>query len=172
MAGDYHYDERTDGGLTVSLEEGNYTYTEKQLLRNGLYDEGASLVSEITDGMAVQIYTGADNTVQIASSGIHVGRIDGDPRGGFPAVSKTSGNYTRRVGNLILPPGWELVTLRLNATHAAITSGDYLALASDKKTYVKEEDTTSNIIAFQSKSENSGEWIECLQKGAPAAAAD
>lgn len=166
-----HYDESDKGGKSVGLEEGDYTYVEKQLLRSGQYTEGASLTSEITDGMHVQIYTGASKTVQKAASGIHIGFIDGDPRGGFPSESKTSGNYQRRVGNLILQ-GWVPVTLKLASTHDAINPGDYLALATSKKEYVKEEDTTTNIVAFQIKGANESGYIEALQKGPAQAAAD
>jgi hypothetical protein len=166
-----HYENTTQGGETFDLEEGNFTYNEKTLLKSGEYREGGSFASQLDDGDFVEICTSADKTVQLSASGIQIGFIDGDPRGPLPGESKTSGNYTRRYGNIVLV-GWKRVRVKLIATNQAVSPGDYLGIASGKNVMDKEEDTTTNIVAIESADASSGIYIDALAKGVPQAVAD
>lgn len=156
--------------ITFDVEEGNFTRNDAMLTDKGI-SGGGSFATEVTDGMAVQIYVGADMTVQKAASGIVIGFVDGPVRGGLPKSTLTTGNYTRRYANVTLQ-GFKLIRVKLVAANAAVGPGDYLALDSTKIGYDKEEDTTSNVIAMETAGASSGLSIWALEKGVIANEAD
>lgn len=148
---------------TFDLEEGNFTRNDAVITDKGLVG-GGSFAAEVSEGEFVEIYTGADNTVQTAASGITIGFMDGPARGAIPKSSLTSGQYTRRYGNITLV-GWRKIRAKLVAANAAVSPGNYLALDSTKIGFDKEEDTTSNVIAIESAGPSSGKAIWALEKG-------
>lgn len=156
--------------FSFDVEEGNFTRNNAILSDKGIVG-GGSFATEVTDGMWVEVYTGADMCVQKAASGIQIGFVDGDLRGALPASSLTSGNYTRRYANITLV-GFKLIRAKLVAANGAVSPGDYLAIDSTKVGYDKEEDTTSNVVALETAGASSGKAIWALEKGAAASEGD
>lgn len=161
-------DRRTDGtgrkpSIRVYLEEGNFTYS---ATLDTIYGEvpGGSFASRIGKNTEVQIYTGADRTVQVFSNGISVGVTRTKPKGTLPTANKTSGNYPRRQATIDLYG--ELEWVPIASDNAAINPGDYLALATgDAQHYDKEEDTTTNLVAFESRDASEGGSILAIRLG-------
>lgn len=149
--------------IEVYIEEGNFTYSETLDTINGEMP-GGSFASRVGRNKEIQIYTEADRTVQLFSTGINIGVTRTGPRGQLPKSSLTSGNYERRKTSIDLYG--ELEFIPLADTHAAIKPGDYLALETgDAEHYVKEEDTTSNLVAFEARSENETGSILAIRIG-------
>lgn len=161
--------------ITFDIEEGNFTRNDSLLTDKGIA-KGGSFATEVTEGMAVQIYvsTGVDMTLEKAASGIVVGFVDGPLRGGLPKATANSGTYTRRYANVTLV-GYKLIRVKLVAGNAAVAPGDYLALDSTKIGYDKEEDSASqptNVIALETAGASSGLAIWALEGGNVANEAD
>ena len=156
--------------FTFDLEEGNFTVNTAMLTTKGIA-KGGSFAAEIKEGQPVQIYTSADMTVQLGASGTVIGFMDGPARGALPTSSLTSGNYTRRYGNITLV-GYRLIRVKLVAGNATVSVGDSLAIDSTKLGFDKEEDTTSNVLAMEAASSSSGKYIWALEKGTLANEAD
>lgn len=158
-------------GVTFYVEEGNFT-------RNELMDtdfgpsKGGSFASRAKEGMEVQIYASADNTVAPLSTGIAIGRIN-SPRlqGSLPKSSQLSGAYTRRRCRVELDG--DLGKVELLSTNQAISPGDALGMStSDTTKYDKEEDTTTNVYALESAEANAGGFIRVFRKGVTQKVAD
>jgi hypothetical protein len=151
-------------GVRVFLEEGNFTYNaELDTIKGEL--PGGSFASRIGKNTEVQIYTGADRTVQVFSNGIHIGATRTKPEGELPKASKTSGNYQRRTAGIDLVGEFEW--LPLVDDNAAINPGDYLALANAKQ-YDKEEDAAAQptaLVAFESRDSSEGGSILAIRLG-------
>lgn len=162
-------------GMNISSSKPNKTF---------FYNEGTATYYETVDtvlgpvagvlfaqrgdkGTEVQIDTTYDMTVEPLTSGVAVGRVtSADPEGALPKSTKTEGNYTMR--RVRVEVDGEIDRLELADTHAAITPGDCLAVdRTDKKKYVKEEDTTTNLYALQAKDSNEGGFIIALRKRGP-----
>lgn len=160
--------------IRVYLEEGNFTFSEEL---DTIYGEvpGGSFASRIGKNTEVQVYTGADRTVQVLSTGISVGVTRTQPKGTLPNANKTSGNYPRRQATIDLYG--ELEWIPLADDNAAISPGDYLALATgDAQHYDKEEDAGNQptaLVAFESRDSSEGGSILAIRiSRAPAFEAD
>jgi hypothetical protein len=150
--------------IRVYLEEGNFTYS---ATLDTIYGEapGGSFAARVGKNTEVQIYTGADRTVQVLSTGTSIGVTRTQPKGTLPRANKTSGNYPRRQATLDLYG--ELEWVPLAADNAAISPGDHLALA-DAQHYEKEEDaptTSTNLRAFESRDASQGGSILAIRLG-------
>jgi hypothetical protein len=158
--------------FTFDIEEGNFTRNDSMITDKGIA-KGGSFATEVTDGMAVQIYvsTGVDMTLQKGASGTVVGFVDGPLRGALPKATASSGTYTRRYANVTLV-GYRLIRVKLVAGNAAVAPGDSLAIDSTKIGYDKEEDSTTNVIAMETAGASSGLAIWALEKGVAANEAD
>jgi hypothetical protein len=155
--------------VTFELEEGDFTYADVLTQRGK--EAGGSFASQLSKGKFLQIYTEADKTLQLASNGIKVGLLVGDPEGPLPTTNATAGTYARRYGPVLL--FGDLARLKLDDANTAIKPGDYLAIdGTNKDSLDKEEDTTSNIIALEAAAASSGAEIQCLVLGPPADEAD
>lgn len=148
--------------IRVYLEEGNFTFSETLDTIQGELP-GGSFASRVGKNIEVQIYTGADRTVQIFTSGINIGATRESPKGTLPKSSLTSGNYERRTSLIDLYG--ELEWIPIASDNAAISPGDYLAVISGGAYYDKEEDTTTNVVAFESRSSSEGGSILAIRLG-------
>ena len=83
-------------GVSLSLEEGTATRVTNFRADEGV-TSGCTYGSQLSDGSLVQIYTGADKTVQLAATGIVIGYIDGDIIYENPTSTQTTGNYKEQV---------------------------------------------------------------------------
>ncbi len=153
--------------IRVYQEEGNFTYSATLDTIHGELP-GGSFASRVGRNVEVQIYTEADRTVEIFSTGINIGVTRDIPKGTLPKANANSGTYERRT-NLIDLYG-ELEFIPLPSTHDAIKSGDYLVLdTADASHYVKGEDAgdaTSNLVAFEARAQNEGGSILAIRLGA------
>lgn len=148
--------------IRVFLEEGNFTYNAEMDTIDG-ERRGGSFTARVGKNIEVQIYTGADRTVQVFSTGINIGATRIKPEGTLPTESKTSGNYERRTSLIDLYG--ELEQLPLAADNAAISPGNYLAVVSGGAYYDKEEDTTTKLVAFESRDASAGGSILAIRLG-------
>lgn len=158
--------------VTFNLEEGNFTRNDDFLSDQGP-TKGGSFASQLKVGDEVQIYTGADMTVQALTNGIAIGRIANRPEYTvLPKVTTNSGGYVRRIATVELDGTIDRVKLADN--NQLITPGTYLAVAAGKTSlYDKDEDSqTTNLIALQSAGASSGKYIRVLRLGQSAVAAD
>jgi hypothetical protein len=148
--------------IRVYLEEGNFTYN---ATLDTIYGEapGGSFAARVGKNTEVQIYTGADRTVQVLSNGTSIGVTRTQPKGTLPRASKISGAYPRRQATIDLYG--ELEWVPLAADNAAISPGDKLVLA-DAQHYEKEEDAVaSNLVAFESRDASQGGSILAIRLG-------
>ena len=164
-----HLVAREGEGFAMFLEEGNFTRNDNFRGDNGI-TRGGSYAAQVNNGDLVQIYTGADRTVEKSSTGITIGYVDGEPIYENPAASATSGNYTRARGNIVLMGG-NVHKVKLDAANQAITPGTYLAIdTTNKNGFDKEEDAASqptNVIALESADASSGVSILAFVVGIP-----
>jgi len=158
-------------GVSFYVEEGNFT-------RNELMDtdfgpsKGGSFASRAQDGLEVQIYASADNTVAPLSTGIAIGRINSPIfEGALPKATANSGTYQRRLCRVELDGS--LGKVKLIATNQEITPGTPLGVsASDKTAYDKEEDAATNVYAFEAVAANAGGYVKVFRKGVSQNVAD
>lgn len=148
--------------IRVYLEEGNFTYSETLDTIQGELP-GGSFASRVGKNIEVQIYTEADRTVQVFSSGINIGVTRDIPKGQLPTSSKSSGAYERR--STVIDLYGELEWIPIASDNAAIKPGDYLAVTSGGAYYDKEEDTTSNVVAFEARDSSAGGSILAIRLG-------
>lgn len=152
--------------IRVYLEEGNFTYS---ATLDTIYGEapGGSFAARVGKNTEVQIYTGADRTVQVLSNGTSIGVTRTQPKGTLPRASKNSGAYPRRQATIDLYG--ELEWVPLAADNAAISPGDHLALdTGDAQHYDKEEDAATyptNLVAFESRDTSQGGSILAIRLG-------
>lgn len=145
---------------TFYLNEGTFTVNTAMLTNEGTKTGGA-FAGMVSEGMEVEIDTTYDVTVKPYSSGINIG-IVGKPEGELPKATLSVPNYVMRIAAVDIDG--ELDWIKMADTHAAVTPGLYLANATTADEYVVEEDTTTNIIALQSRAQNETGYILVLRR--------
>lgn len=150
-------------GISVYLNEGNFTFNpEMDTIKGEL--PGGTFASRIGKNTEVEIDPSADYTVKKFVNGISIGVTRTKPQGTLPRASKTAGQYEKRTAGLDLYG--EIEQIPLVDDNAAIVPGNYLALATgNSKQYDKEEDTTTNLVAFQIRGASEGGSILAIRLG-------
>lgn len=155
---------------TFKCNEGAFTRNNEMETILG-QSQGGSFASPMKKGMSVQIDTGEDVCVAPLSTGIPIGTLGSKPEGELPSASAAEHAYEKRIAPVDIDG--ELDWIQLKDTHAAVAPGTYLALdRSDASVYVVEEDTTTNVIALQTRAENETGYVLAFCKGPSQRAAD
>ena len=151
--------------------EGAFTYNAEVETIEGK-KVGGAFAAPMKKGMTVQIDTDSDMTVEPFSAGIAIGTLSSTPKGDLPRANKAEHAYLMRLANVELDPDIELDWVKLADTHAAVAPGTYLAHSTNKDEYVVEEDTTTNVIALQTRALNETGYVLVIKRGASQNAAD
>lgn len=157
-------------GVTFFVNEGAFTRNEEMDTDEGL-KRGGAFAKPGRKGMEMQICTSKDRCIEPLSTGIPIGRLMARPKGNLPRANAAEFAYPMRKEKIEVYG--ELDWIQLADVHGQVTPGTYLAVdRSDPSLYVIEEDTTTNMIALETRAENETGNILVFRRGPVQRAAD
>lgn len=157
----YNYGE-IGPGVAMKIKEGDLTVSEISTPHGT--QVGATFQYPAKKGDIVAL--AGDLLVEKLRSGVTgkpIGVIEDEPQfqGQPPSSNATDGNYPRRIAAVKLF-GVAVREMKLAASNAAVTAGDYIKISSDGQRIDKSAEDPTDKIALKSASANSGAEIPVL----------